>query len=89
MKGDFAKAVFDPVKHFVRVLLQQGRVTLDADAANPRGKRTVHHRLRLQRLKLAGATPRFASLTSLTGSPSLRQGVRRSDGLARSLLDGH
>lgn len=37
MKGDFARAVFDPVKHFVRVLMQQGRVTLDADAADPPG----------------------------------------------------
>ena len=34
---DFAKAVFDPVKHFVRVLWQQGRVTLDADAADSSG----------------------------------------------------
>jgi len=36
MKGDFSKAVFDPMKRFVRVLLQQGKVTLDADAADPR-----------------------------------------------------
>jgi hypothetical protein len=36
MTGDFAKTVFDPVRKFVRVLLQQGRVTLDADATDPR-----------------------------------------------------
>lgn len=36
MKGDFTKAVFDPIKRFVRVLMQQGRVTLDADAKDPR-----------------------------------------------------
>ncbi|MFX8500613.1 DUF6519 domain-containing protein, partial [Acinetobacter baumannii] len=32
MKGDFTRITFDPANHFSRVLLQQGRVTLDADA---------------------------------------------------------
>jgi hypothetical protein len=31
MKGDFTRNTFDPLKHFSRVLLQQGRVQLDAD----------------------------------------------------------
>jgi hypothetical protein len=31
MKGDFSRISFDPQNHFSRVLLQQGRVTLDAD----------------------------------------------------------
>jgi hypothetical protein len=31
MKGDFTRDTYDPAKHFVRVLMQQGRVTLDAD----------------------------------------------------------
>lgn len=31
MKGDFSRASFDPRNHFSQVLLQQGRVTLDAD----------------------------------------------------------
>jgi hypothetical protein len=31
MKGDFSRITFDPANHFSRVLLQQGRVTLDAD----------------------------------------------------------
>lgn len=31
MKGDFSRITFDPAKHYSRVLLQQGRVTLDAD----------------------------------------------------------
>ena len=39
MKGDFTKAVFEPLKHFVRVLLQQGRVTLDADSPDPTGEK--------------------------------------------------
>lgn len=32
MKGDFSRDTFDPVKHFSRVLQQQGRVQLDADS---------------------------------------------------------
>src|SRR5882724_9325 len=31
MKGDFTRDTFQPAKHFSRVLMQQGRVTLDAD----------------------------------------------------------
>lgn len=31
MKGDFTRDTFDATKHFSRVLMQQGRVTLDAD----------------------------------------------------------
>lgn len=31
MKGDFTRNTFDPDKHFLRVLMQQGRVQLDAD----------------------------------------------------------
>ena len=32
MKGDFTRNTFHPSKHFSQVLMQQGRVTLDADA---------------------------------------------------------
>ncbi len=31
MQGDFTRNTFDPTKHFSRVLMQQGRVQLDAD----------------------------------------------------------
>lgn len=31
MKGDFTRVTFDPHKHYSRVLMQQGRVQLDAD----------------------------------------------------------
>ena len=31
MKGDFSRVTFDSSKHFTRVLMQQGRVQLDAD----------------------------------------------------------
>lgn len=31
MKGDFTRETYDPAKHYRRVLMQQGRVQLDAD----------------------------------------------------------
>ena len=31
MQGDFTRDTFDPTRHFSRVLIQQGRVQLDAD----------------------------------------------------------
>src|ERR1700730_17119646 len=31
MEGDYSRDTFDPIKHFSRVLMQQGRVQLDAD----------------------------------------------------------
>jgi len=31
MEGDYSRDTFDPIKHFSRVLVQQGRVQLDAD----------------------------------------------------------
>lgn len=31
MKGDFSRMTFDPSKHFLRVLMRQGRVQLDSD----------------------------------------------------------
>jgi len=31
MKGDFTRDTFDPARRFSRVLMQQGRVQLDAD----------------------------------------------------------
>jgi len=42
MKGDFARITFDPGKHYTRVLQQQGRVTLDADA-NEQTDILLHH----------------------------------------------
>ena len=42
MKGDFSRISFDPTNHFSRVLLQQGRVTLDADP-NEEGAILLHY----------------------------------------------
>jgi hypothetical protein len=41
MKGDFSRVSFDPRNHFSQVLLQQGRVTLDADP-NEQGAILLH-----------------------------------------------
>ncbi len=42
MKGDFSRNTFDPVKNFTQVLMQQGRVTVDADA-NEQAAIFLHH----------------------------------------------
>ncbi|HJV62401.1 MAG TPA: DUF6519 domain-containing protein [Albitalea sp.] len=42
MKGDFSRISFDATRHFSRVLLQQGRVTLDADP-NEEGAILLHY----------------------------------------------
>lgn len=42
MKGDFSRIGFDAANHFSRVLLQQGRVTLDADP-NEAGEILLHY----------------------------------------------
>jgi len=41
MKGDFSRVTFDPRHHYSQVLLQQGRVTLDADP-NEQGAILLH-----------------------------------------------
>jgi hypothetical protein len=42
MKGDFTRNTFDPAKQFTRVLMQQGRVQLDADW-NEQGAILLHY----------------------------------------------
>ncbi len=60
MKGDFSRVSFDPRHHFSQVLLQQGRVTLDADP-NEQGAILLHY-LRTMALDLFGpyAAPAMA-----------------------------
>ena len=41
-KGDFTRDTFDPLRHFSRVLMQQGRVQLDADK-NESDSIHLHH----------------------------------------------
>lgn len=40
MKGDFSRDTFDPSKHYTSVLMQQGRVQLDADWNE---QQSIHH----------------------------------------------
>ena len=42
MKGDFSRLTFDPARQFSRVLMQQGRVQLDADW-NEQSSLLLHH----------------------------------------------
>jgi uncharacterized protein DUF6519 len=48
MKGDFSRISFDATKHFSRVLVQQGRVTVDADP-NEEGAILLHNMRTLAR----------------------------------------
>lgn len=44
MKGDFSRDSFDPLRHYSRVLQQQGRVELDADGNEARAIEVYHLR---------------------------------------------
>jgi hypothetical protein len=52
MKADLTRDTFDPVRHFSRVLLQQGRVQLDADFNEQTA--ALHHYLRCLAADLIG-----------------------------------
>src|SRR5271169_6894245 len=54
MKGDFSRATFDPKKHYTGVLMQQGRVQLDADWNE---QQEMHrHSLAAQSMDVIGAS---------------------------------
>jgi len=59
MKGDFTKDTFDPIQNFSRVLMQQGRVQLDADF-NEQTAILLHY-LRMMMVDLAGPYGRPAN----------------------------
>ncbi|GLH74146.1 hypothetical protein GETHLI_26480 [Geothrix limicola] len=52
MKGDFSRVTFDPTEHYTRVLLQQGRVSLDADFNEQAA--ILLHRLQVMTADLVG-----------------------------------
>lgn len=54
MKGDFTRSPFAPEKHYSRVLLQQGRVTLDADWNEAQD--ITAHRIETEALDVIGAS---------------------------------
>jgi hypothetical protein len=54
MKGDFSRDTFDPGKHYARVLMQQGRVQLDADWNE---QQSIHHyRIATESTDVVGAS---------------------------------
>lgn len=83
MKVDLSRDSFDAAKHFSRVLTQQGRVTLDADA-NEQAEILLHY-LRTLARDLIG--PYAAPVENSGFRPELQKdGVRLSPG--RYYLDG-
>ena len=64
MKGDFSRDTFDPLKHFSRVLTQQGRVSLDADW-NEQADITAHRTETEARDVITRRSP-FAACSRLT-----------------------
>ncbi|WP_313341508.1 DUF6519 domain-containing protein [Stenotrophomonas sp.] len=80
MKGDFSRVSFDPRHHFSQVLLQQGRVTLDADP-NEQGAILLHH-LRTLALDL------FGPYAAPAGSPGFGLVLEDDDGLGLQIGAG-
>ena len=56
MKGDFSRDTFDPGKHYTGVLMQQGRVQLDADWNEQQS--IHHHRIATQTRDVIGFSGR-------------------------------
>ncbi len=54
MRGDFSRQTFDPRKHYTGVLMQQGRVQVDADWNEQQA--IVDHHLRSRTVDVVGAT---------------------------------
>ncbi len=72
MKGDFSRVSFDPRHHFSQVLLQQGRVTLDADP-NEQGAILLNY-LRTLALDL------FGPYAAPAGNPGFGLALADNDG---------
>lgn len=83
MKGDFSRQTFDPKKHFTGVLMQQGRVQLDADWNEQIGIAT--HRTETETIDVIGAcgAPIHDAGFALIGGaiPRITQGRYYVDGL--------
>jgi hypothetical protein len=82
MKGDFSRDTFDPDKHFLRVLQQQGRVQVDADW-NEQASIFLHHlrSLALESIGNHGASndgfqilDKFPAATQLKNDFAIRAG---------------
>jgi hypothetical protein len=71
MNGDFSRVTFDPAKHYSSVLLQQGRVQLDADA-NEQAALGLYH----LRTALADIIGPYAGSPADSFMISLKQGPK-------------
>lgn len=83
-RGDFSRLTFDPAKHYSSVLMQQGRVQLDADWNEQVD--IVAHRLRTQAMDMIGATGAPAGSSGFEIVPRAALGF---DGKRRYLTLGH
>jgi hypothetical protein len=85
MKGDFSRDTFDPTKHYSQILMQQGRVQVDADWNEQQAINTYHtETVTLDAIGPSGApnyAPGFAITTDSSGKNLLI-------GKGRYYLDG-
>jgi hypothetical protein len=88
MKGDFTRVTFDAARHFSRVLVQQGRVTIDADP-NEQAAILLHYVRTLAR-DLIGPCggPVDARGFELSIDPSTKPAATLSIGAGRYYVDG-
>lgn len=86
MKSDFSRDSFNPSKHFLRVLQQQGKVSLDADG-NEQVSILLHYLQTLAR-DLIGphAAPKHGGGFKLSNDDSVKGGIKISTG--RYYVDG-
>ena len=83
MKGDFSRDTFDPKKHYSRVLMQQGRVQLDADWNEQVA--ILLHRLETMARDLIGP---FGGPKEHCGFEFIKDGARFRLGEGRYYVDG-
>ncbi len=85
MKGDFSRDTFDPTKHYSHVLMQQGRVQVDADWNEQQAINTYHaETVTLDAIGPSGA-PNYAPGFAITTDAS---GKNLMIGKGRYYLDG-
>jgi hypothetical protein len=79
MKGDFSRQTFAAVKHYAKVLMQQGRVQVDADWNEQQS--IIEHRLTQEAKDVVGAS----------GAPQKNAGfqITTADGKALAITHGH
>jgi len=87
MKGDFSRITFDPANHFSSVLLQQGRVTLDADP-NEQASILLHYVRTLARDLIGAYGGPFDNLGFELSVDSTATPAKLTIGAGRYYVDG-